>query len=503
MEQYLDAVEPLTPADRTIAEEWAAWMRTQWAEHGKSSMTQQRSLMNEVRAFLKKQLGKDHIALETLDFSTEEWAISNNAIAHKVAQRNENQVVLSPETVNQIVTRATNLLSSRNWYDIAAGLAVLSGRRVTEVLKTADLELASDYSVWFTGALKRRGEETVLRYEIPTLCRAEYVLSAITKLRSIKPVGELSVGEINQFSRAVASACNEHFADIVPSVGGRDTLYTHLFRGIYLTISVYFYCPPTVDEQEFRAEIKGAFVGRGELNSTLRRTIASDRHYKNYIIQNSDGAMRKGVRLDWNGVQILKAFQKLDQPEPGRSPVDSVQNYLPQLDQPKSTEAIPMMEKPSTKRPELHADDLTKLQSLMAQRGVTGSYAEIFSAAIQLLQSQQQVESKPSQEFESIRWFQTEIDALRGKIIQLESQSSQLDAAAIQTLQIENEQLKIQLQQTQARLEGIQQLLGNGATVPIPILAEGRSLHRQGCTLPTHTPPERQHPIGLRRQRQN
>ncbi|NJN86992.1 MAG: hypothetical protein HC881_12735 [Leptolyngbyaceae cyanobacterium SL_7_1] len=53
VEQYLRAVELLSPADRAIAEEWATWMKTQWAEQGKSTMTQQRSLVYNRSKFPK------------------------------------------------------------------------------------------------------------------------------------------------------------------------------------------------------------------------------------------------------------------------------------------------------------------------------------------------------------------------------------------------------------------------------------------------------------------
>jgi hypothetical protein len=306
---YLKHVSPLTLGDRPHAESWAQWMREQWNHYGMTKLTQHKDLMREVRSALKADLGEHHIAFQTMTLTREEWVEANRRNVQRTAEQNEQQVILSPKTVNAIVTRATQLLASREWFDIAAGLAVLTGRRSTEVLKTAQFTPKSDYSVIFSGALKRRGEATPVIFEIPTLCRAEYILNALAKLRTIIDASELSESQVNnRFSNSVALACDRHFADIVPTPVGRDTLYTHLFRKIYATIATYFYCPPTVDEAEFRAHIQGHFSGHDHLTLAERRTIASDRHYRTYVILDNHHRTAKGIRLNWQGVRVVEAF---------------------------------------------------------------------------------------------------------------------------------------------------------------------------------------------------
>ncbi|MEM7770034.1 MAG: protelomerase family protein [Cyanobacteria bacterium P01_A01_bin.37] len=308
---YVKQVEHLTPGDRTEAEQWAQWMRAQWDEYGMTKLTQQKDLMREVRASLKVDLkSDDHIALQTMTFTREEWIEANRRNIQRTASQNEQQVILSPKTVNTIVSRATQLLASREWYDIAAGLAVLTGRRSTEVLKTAEFSSCSEFSVLFSGALKRKGELTSVTFEIPTLCRAEYVLNGLAKLRTIITTTALSESEVNnRLSNSVAQACDRHFADIVPAPLGRDNLYTHLFRKIYATIATYFYCPPTVDEAEYRAHIQGHFSGHEHLSLAERRTIASDRHYRTYIILDDLNRTAKGIRLNWQGVRVVEDFR--------------------------------------------------------------------------------------------------------------------------------------------------------------------------------------------------
>ncbi len=158
-------------------------MKKQWAKQGLKALKQQRNLMTDVRRAIKDRLGPDHFALESMNFTVDEWIQINQPIDDQVANRNEHQILLDPKNVNALVYRAINLLNSREWSDIAAGLAVLTGRRSAEVLATAEFEYKTPYSVTFTGALKRRGETQQLSFEIPTLAQAEYVINGLDKLR--------------------------------------------------------------------------------------------------------------------------------------------------------------------------------------------------------------------------------------------------------------------------------------------------------------------------------
>ena len=335
---YFQQVEHLSPDDKPQAETWAQWMRDQWNEYGMRKLTQHKDLMREVRASLKADLGEGHIALQTMTFSREEWFEANRRNIQRTAHQNEEQVVLSPQTVNAVVTRATQLLASREWYDIAAGLTVLTGRRSTEVLKTAEFTPKTLFSVMFSGALKRQGEATAVTFEIPTLAQAEYVLTGLAKLRAIVDTANLTEGQVNQtYAHSVAKACDRHFADLLSPPKDKDNLYTHLFRKIYATIATYFYCPPTVDEAEFRAHIQGHFSGHEHLTLAERRTIASDRHYRSYIILDNQNRTAKGIRLNWQGVKVIEdfrhssgEFETIDtmplstEPKPSKQPIEIV-----------------------------------------------------------------------------------------------------------------------------------------------------------------------------------
>ncbi|MDJ0705700.1 MAG: protelomerase family protein [Leptolyngbyaceae cyanobacterium MO_188.B28] len=316
------AVLPDTPAGRAEAQTWADWMKQKWADHGLKALKQQRNLMTEVRNAIKQRLGKDHFALESMNFSLEEWIQMNQSIDDQVASRNEHHLLLDPKAVNALVYRAVNLLTSREWADIAAGLAVLTGRRSAEIIATAEFSYKTPFSVIFTGALKRRGEVQKLSFEIPTLAQAEYVMAGLEKLRGIINAKGMSTSEVNQkYSDAVAKACDRHFADLIPKRIGKTNLYTHLFRSVYAAIATHWYCPPRIADIEFKAAIQGHFSILDETNSERRRTLVSTRHYSDYKMGDGAGNIdgRQGIRLGLRGVEVIDMFQENSSTQNGQS----------------------------------------------------------------------------------------------------------------------------------------------------------------------------------------
>jgi hypothetical protein len=270
--------------------------------------------MDTTRATIKQELGSGHFSLDWVKFSTQEYTELNNQKQDSVATRNESvQFIDNPDA---IVSKAVELLDSPEWSEVAAGLSVLTGRRSSELLSTANFEKASKWSVVFTGALKRRGELQELSFEIPTLTTADLVVKALEKVRSELPQAKnLPANQVNsKFGGAVARACDKHFEGLVPYREGKDNLYTHLFRAVYATIATFWYCPPHVNDTEFKATIQGhyAVLDAGDLN--LRRSLAASRHYSDYEIADSViaqyGGKRKGIKLGHGGVKPLAVFAR-------------------------------------------------------------------------------------------------------------------------------------------------------------------------------------------------
>ncbi|NET48942.1 MAG: hypothetical protein F6K09_09495 [Merismopedia sp. SIO2A8] len=309
---YLNTVRSLSnkPKHEAIAFDAAKAVRVAWKQKGMTLLSQQKNLMIQFRNRLKDDLPPGHVGLRALNLSTQEWTRANQATTQRMVDRNQQQLFLSPQEVNAIVTRATQTLLSQNWRELAVALAILTGRRMSEVIKTATFKRVSQYSVMFAGAVKRGGEVDSLCYEIPTLCLAEDAIHALQKIRDSMPTENLSVAQCNRFSKVLNDACGA-FADLFPTPMGRDRLNFHSLRGGYAAIATFFYCPQYVAEAEFRAHIMGHFEKDDGRPLRERRSLTSDRYYLSYAIADDTGAIRKGIRLGWRGVTVLRAFQSM------------------------------------------------------------------------------------------------------------------------------------------------------------------------------------------------
>ena len=124
----------------------------------------------------------------------------------------------------------------------------------------------------------------------------------------------------SQFGSAVIHQCDLHFQDLVPRREGKDNLYTHLFRAVYATIATFWFCPPRVNDVEFKAAIQGHYAILDEQNSERRRSLTASRHYSDYeiadeVIARYNGR-RKGVRLGEVGVQAISPFRERFEKQP-------------------------------------------------------------------------------------------------------------------------------------------------------------------------------------------
>jgi len=308
---YIPAIEQLedTPRGHKQAEALNQRIRQQWSDRGSKDLTQQQGLMDQTRRVIKDSLGADHWSLNFIKFSREENFELNHQKQGRARERQLQQCYLhDPEA---IVARAVSLLESPEWATVAAALSLLSGRRLGEVLYTAEFEAKDQWSVTFSGALKRRGESVPLIFDIPLLTTSKRFLEGVATLRRITP------SDANEDK--VAEMSDRHFADLVPAPGGKDKLYTHLWRSVFCCIATFWYCPKHVDDLLFKAHIMGHFETLTENEKSDGRklqqrleTFNSERHYRLYEIEDELIALhrgkRKGIKLGHGGIKPLNAF---------------------------------------------------------------------------------------------------------------------------------------------------------------------------------------------------
>jgi hypothetical protein len=280
----------------------------------KKPMTDTRKRLREIpltevnRYFNEREAEWEHVALRYLNYSQEEWAAMNAASAQKLQERQlDRKFIDHPE---RVVERAAELLKSKHWYDLAVGLAVATGRRLTEVLKTGSYQQKTIYTMTFKGQLKRKDKELKL-FEIPTLVEGDLVFSAWERLRKSLDCSILAKEQISsKYGPIVVDAAQRHFAELIPARLDGD-LYTHLFRAVYGRIACHYYARPQTSDLLYMATIYGHYWLIKE-NGELKENYASTMHYTDYLIGDGKGNIdgRQGIKLGEPGVVLLEKFQE-------------------------------------------------------------------------------------------------------------------------------------------------------------------------------------------------
>ena len=175
----------------------------------RSSLTEYR---NAVRArfegkalpvtYTDRHSGCGHIALKYLILKKEEvktYELHETARKEKYLHGKSRLIICNH---SELIEKAESLLDSSSAYDIAAGLLLLTGRRATEIMKTATFEAVDNNHVRFSGQIKNEkcGVAAIGardNYIIPLLTSANRVINALARLREIKPLQDKTEKEVN------------------------------------------------------------------------------------------------------------------------------------------------------------------------------------------------------------------------------------------------------------------------------------------------------------------
>lgn len=304
-----------SPSWQKSALDWTTQIERLFEEKKLSTPSQQKNRRTDIANALRT-INPQHPLIPFVLLPSEIYAAMNNEQASRLNDRTSK--FFSTQQADELVEKATSLLDSSNPNEVAAGLAVLTGRRISEILISL-FRPKTAYSLLFSQAVKRRGQVD-LEFEVPTLAAADSVLGAIEHLKQIWNIQELKAlnlpnnhlrQRINAKYSGVPDACRKHFADLVP---GREAqtdngsrLYTHLFRAVYAEIATYYYKPSWVPDHRFKAEIQGHFKlaedGQRIPNYSARQ------NYDDYLICDRSPA-NSGIKLNLPTVQILEVFQR-------------------------------------------------------------------------------------------------------------------------------------------------------------------------------------------------
>lgn len=251
---------------------------------------------------------KRHLVIKTLKPTLSEWDERNLPTKVNAATKADGKLPLYPDS---IILRAESLLKSNHWADLAAGAIALTGRRPTEVVWSGRFELDSDYTLVFSGQLKKGKIET-LPFPIPTLIPAQKVLQALARLQQMEKIQQLRTLDTpraasDKSNKLINDAVRRHFTGLLQSpfrTDGSSRLSATDLRAAYGKIATYFYCPPTAEPIFYCGKILGH-----QTDNYQAEALATTIHYFSYFIAGSDGAPvgDLGIRLERGGVKPLYA----------------------------------------------------------------------------------------------------------------------------------------------------------------------------------------------------
>jgi hypothetical protein len=301
-----------------ICEQEIAYFHERFAGKAPSSlgepMSDTRTRLEEIpltddNSFINDKGKPEHIARRYMNYSQEEWRLIKQPSEASLERRRQNMKYL--EEPEQIVARAVELLTSQQWPDIVVGLAVLTGRRLAEIMRYGEVHPKALYSIWFKGQLKNK-KLSLRAFEIAVLAEGTKILRAWSRLRKLIDCSKMEEDLISKtYGAAVTAAAVKHFGALVPAVHGDDNVTSKTFRKAYARLAVFFLCPRLTGELEYFPVILGHYWENkeGEVQTNVKSSI----EYTDYNIGDSAvyraGGQRQGVWLSLPGVEILDAFK--------------------------------------------------------------------------------------------------------------------------------------------------------------------------------------------------
>ena len=161
----------------------------------------------------------------------------------QLTQIYEDQSVLIPIDPDDLILKACELLKSESYLCVALGLMLLTGRRATEILKTAVMNVQTDSTVIFAGQLKTKDSENAQTtpYEIPVLTDSQTVIEALAKLRQLRDFSALSNEAVHsRTNKSLNESVKRHFKGLIPDIKVAS------LRSAYACIARHFYDPDEV-----------------------------------------------------------------------------------------------------------------------------------------------------------------------------------------------------------------------------------------------------------------
>jgi len=222
----------------------------------KYTLATTRHYLTSYRKAIKNMVGMDEkrqkLILESLKLTKEQNKQIDDSVQVGVVSRNSN---LKPiNNPKKMIAMAVGLLNESSYYKRTLGLALLTGRRCGEILKTAKFTAhkGRKYEVNFFGQLKRHNDDGS-GYMIPILAESKLIRSTLKGLRKDKDFSKLTISQINsKTSKDLGAYCKKIFAEFLG-----DDVNPHSLRKAYSTIAIRKFCPPYISPNKYTSSILG------------------------------------------------------------------------------------------------------------------------------------------------------------------------------------------------------------------------------------------------------
>lgn len=163
--------------------------------------------------------------------------------AHRYLKKNQDETPYRAQTIkdnsdvkrrnpkyfysHEVIAKAVDLLNSSKYSSLALGLMLLTGRRQSEILKTAKFEVIDSETILFSGQLKTRDCPTAKTdpFPIPVLADSQLICEALARLRSMPEVRELAdkpVKSCNGKAATIGRACETNFSSLIKDCIPKD-----------------------------------------------------------------------------------------------------------------------------------------------------------------------------------------------------------------------------------------------------------------------------------------
>lgn len=306
IEQYCQTkLQEFSEICKTKAEERAKEDRQTVNEHSwkQSSTTYMSGIRKAITAWSQDktldesnsypQQTKDGIVTQHLALLHMKYEFSHNQpnTEAKQAKKDEQRRNLeSIDCVDEYQAKIDKLLLSTDHRELVAGLVASTGRRPSEIYKTAEFQQIGQFEVMFTGQLKTRGVQREA-YPTYTLVKSAKVIDGLTRLRrmpEIKALKKQTLAEIDSGkNNKMNAAIKEHFSPLINPPYGEDELSAKNLRASYAAIAIYLFCP--------KKTAPGLFV-RDKLGHEGDGTFTS---YEDYEITNKQGeSLSRGAWIE-------------------------------------------------------------------------------------------------------------------------------------------------------------------------------------------------------------